>query len=41
MLLRTDREGRNAWHKASFRVNVDVMREIWKLAKKRLTTEEI
>jgi len=41
MLLRTDRKGWNAWHKASFRSYVDVMREIWKLAKKILTTEEI
>jgi len=41
MLLRSDRGGRNAWHKALFRGNVAVMREIWELAKKRLTTEEI
>ena len=41
MLLRTDREGWNAWHIASFRGVVDVMQRLWALAKKRLTTEEI
>jgi len=41
MLLRTDGEGRSAWHIAAFRGEVDVMQEIWKLAKRRLTTEEI
>jgi len=41
MLLRTDRGGRKAWQFASFRGNVNVMREMWELAKGRLTTEEI
>ena len=31
----------NAWHIAAFRGNVEAMREIWELAKERLTTEEI
>jgi len=41
MFLRTDREGWNAWHKASFRGNVEVIREIWEFAKEIQTTEEI
>ena len=41
MLLHTDREGWNAWHIAAFKGKVDVMQEIWKLAKERLTTEEL
>jgi len=41
ILLTTDREGWNAWDIASFRGDVDVMREIWVLANEGLTTEEI
>jgi len=41
MLLRTDREGRNAWANAAFGGKVEALREIWKLAKKILTKEEI
>jgi len=41
MLLRRNHEGKNAWHIASFRGKLDVIEEIWKLAKERLTTEEI
>jgi len=31
----------NAWNIVAFRGNVEVMREIWKLAKERLRTEEL
>jgi len=41
MLLRTDRAGWNAWHIAAYWGNMDAMWEIWKLAKERLTTEEV
>jgi hypothetical protein len=41
MLLRTDGEGSNAWHIAAFGGKLDVLKEIWYLAKERLTTEEI
>ena len=41
MLLRTDNEGRNAWHIAAFRGKQDVMQKIWEWAKERLTTQEI
>ena len=41
MVLSTDRIGRNAWHIASYRGNVDAMQKIWELAKDILTTEEI
>jgi len=41
MLLRTDYDGRNAWHIAAYGGNVDTMRVIWELAKERKTTEEI
>jgi len=41
ILLRTDREGRNVWHIATFRSNVDVMQGLWEFAKERLTTEEV
>ena len=37
----TDSKGWNAWHNASFRGNVDVMREIRELAKETLSTEVI
>jgi len=32
MLLRTDREGRNAWVNAAFGGKVEAMRDIWELA---------
>jgi len=38
MLLRTDREGRNAWHMAAYWGELDVIEYIWELAKLRLTT---
>jgi len=41
MLLRTDGEGRNAWHIAAFGGKIEVMQKIRELAKERLTTEEI
>ena len=41
MLLRTDGEGRNAWHNAAYMGKIGVMQKIWELAKERLTTEEI
>jgi len=33
MLFGTDGKGWTAWHNASFRGDVDAMREIWELAK--------
>jgi len=33
MLLRTDGEGRNAWHIAAFGGELDVLKEIWNLVK--------
>jgi len=33
MLLRTGCEGRNAWHIATFGGELDVLKEIWYLAK--------
>ena len=41
MFLRTDNEGRNAWHIAANRSKLDAMQKIWELGKERLTTEEI
>ena len=41
ILLRTDHEGSNLWHIASFSGDVDVMQRLWGFAKERLTTEEI
>jgi len=41
MFLRTDREGINFSHIASFRGDVGVMQRLWELAKERLTTEEL
>jgi len=41
MLLRTDGKGRNVWHIAAYLRKLDVMQEIWELAKERLTTEVI
>jgi hypothetical protein len=41
MLLRTDHEGRTAWHLAAYRGKLDVMKKMWGWAKERLTTEEI
>jgi len=34
MLLRTDREGRNAWHIAAHRGKLDAIENIWDLAKR-------
>ena len=39
LLLDTDGKGMTAWHNAAHLGNVDAMREIWELAKERLTTE--
>jgi hypothetical protein len=41
ILLRTDGEGRNAWHIAACKSKLYVIQKIWELAKERLTTEEI
>jgi len=41
MLLHTDRKGWNVWHIAAYCDKLDVVQEIWELAKKRLTTEDI
>ena len=41
MLVGTDHEGRNAWHKAELVGKLDVVQKTWKQAKERLTTEEI
>jgi len=41
MFLRTDREGRNVWHNAAFKSDVDIMQRLWELGKGRLRTKEI
>jgi len=41
MLLRTEHEGRNAWHVAACWGILDVMQIVWDWAKGRLTTEGI
>ena len=41
LLLGTDREGRTAWHEATYWGKLDIMQQIWKCAKGKLTTGEI
>jgi ankyrin repeat protein len=41
MLLRTDNDGRTAWHLAAYRGQQDIIQVILELAKEKLTTEEI
>jgi len=33
--------GRSAWHNAAYGMKLDVMKNIWEMAKERLKTEEI
>jgi len=41
LLLRTDHEGKNAWHITAYRVELYILQHIWVLARERQTTQEI